>query len=126
MSENLVEKIRKIAHKMGFTKDVEFRESGAMCDEAVASKKEWFPGAAFLEPTYLITFKANKEEMEMVVPEKTYDSITEGNRVALSYARVYRQSYDYVPPYFDQKELIETKCVDFEFIEAELLENKAE
>lgn len=121
---NLIEKIRQLGHGLRLTRDVEFRESGAMCSEAIVKKKDWFPGFAFMEPTYIITFQANREELEMNVPEWLYDQMKEGHRVALSYQRVYKYEQDYVPPDFNEKELISTNCVDYEFLDAELLKDE--
>ncbi len=121
---SLAEKVRELAHKAGLTKDVEFRESGEMCAEAVVKKKKWFPGVAWMQPNFLVTFQAYREELEMQVPECLYDRMKEEQKVLLSYTRVYRYEYDYVPPDFGQKELISTKCVDYGFLEAELLEDE--
>lgn len=123
MADNLVEKIRKFGHKLGLTEEVEFRESGVMSSEATVKKKAWFPGIAWIQPHFLVTFQAYKEELEMEVPEYLFEQMKEGQKVAISYTRVYKYAQDYVPPDFEQKEIISTECVDYELLDAELLKD---
>ncbi|MBU2638571.1 MAG: hypothetical protein KJ955_06355 [Nanoarchaeota archaeon] len=123
---NLLELAIKTAYHLGLTREEREGLSSVFCEDAVVTSKaatamilqSFMP---FREDYFYIVFQGETGEIEVSVPDALYRSLEEGDRIRLFYRKVFSISYNYAPPDFSERQMLETKVVDHEFVEAEKL-----
>jgi len=123
--------LKKLGWKLGLTKETRKKESDLIYEDAtVISKKhtEGFllPGKPMNSPwglrlaseEYEIKFWNIKSGTFTINRKEVFESFEGGEKVTVAYVKVFKEIYDYVPPNFDEKVLIETVPVGNRFVYA--------
>jgi hypothetical protein len=102
---------RKLGHRLGFTRETRVELSDLISESAVVTEKKHIPDDGSLiflgipTESYFITFKTDSREITIGNPS-AFHQFELNDRVKLNYMDRYLASYDYIPPNFEEKQLI--------------------
>ena len=138
--------LKKLAWKLGFTKERKEELSDLLYDEGVVSFKQYEPAqktyytmlspevppmysmmsgkitqAMISDEKYSISFKGGKEEFDLD-DQPLFLRFNMGDRVKLAYKEVYNTVHDYSPPDFSGKRQVKKDVSRRVFISAEKIE----
>lgn len=126
MADNLVEKVRRLGHRLGLTSETDedvFYE--IIHEDAVVKEKEPLPVFPDIYEL-LMKFEGESGPKAMKIEDiALFDRLKIGDRVRLCCKRGYSIVRDYVPPDFQNMRMVGEETVSYEFIKAELLEEKS-
>ncbi|MFH1637683.1 MAG: hypothetical protein ABIB71_04645 [Candidatus Woesearchaeota archaeon] len=122
----LIRRVKEISHMLGLTREKRKEISRVYYQKAeVEEKKYWqdpfMPTAdMYADEHYSVRFNGDIFPIE-VENEDMFNGLKEGDMVLMGFKKVYSCAYDYIPPDFGSKELVDMVVSGHEFISAKKL-----
>ncbi len=130
--------LTKIAHSFGLTQEERKELSDILYETGVVESKDYHepfsiicpcpmpavPECGFIQRKYAAEYnvhlKGEKKSLKLN-NEELFNKVNVGDKIKVSYKEVYAGIYDYVPPDFLEKKLIDVILSGYEYISAEKL-----